>query len=115
MGAQLAVGGTVCWALAKAIKRVYSRPRPSSLIESVPTRGLEASGLGHVSEHAGVAVALGVTAFGDLSRAGRIGTLIAAPTIGLCRICVGAHLPLDVLGGAAMGLAVEPFVNRILG
>ena len=77
------------------------------------TRGPEASGLGYVSGHAGVAVALGVAAFGDLSRAGRIATLVAVPAVGLCRIYVGAHLPLDVLGGAAMGLAVEAFVTRI--
>jgi hypothetical protein len=37
----------------------------------------------------------------------------AAPTIGLCRIYVGAHLPLDVAGGAAMGLAVEGLVERL--
>jgi undecaprenyl-diphosphatase len=40
--------------------------------------------------------------------------LAAAPTIGLCRIYVGAHLPLDVAGGAAMGLAVEALVERLL-
>ena len=87
---------------------------PSALIESVRTRGPEATGLGYVSGHAGVAVALGVAAFGELSRAGRIATLVAVPTVGLCRIYVGAHLPLDVVGGAAMGLAIEAFVTRIL-
>jgi len=113
LGVQLALGGAACWALSKAIKRVYRRPRPSSLIESVRTRGPEASGLGYVSGHAGVAVALGVAAFGDLSRAGRMATLVAVPAVGLCRIYVGAHLPLDVLGGAAMGLAVEAFITRV--
>ena len=46
------------------------------------------------------------------SRAARLATFAAVPT--LCRIHVGAHLPVDVLGGAAMGLAVEAFVDRIL-
>ena len=114
LAGQLALGGVGSWALSKAIKRVYRRPRPSSLIESVRTRGQEATGLGYVSGHAGVAVALGIAAFGELSRAGRIATLVAVPTVGLCRIYVGAHLPLDVVGGAAMGLAIEAFVTRIL-
>ena len=96
LAGQLALGGVGSWALSKAIKRVYRRPRPSSLIESVRTRGQEATGLGYVSGHAGVAVALGVAAFGELSR---IATLVAVPTVGLCRIYIGAHLPLDVLGG----------------
>jgi undecaprenyl-diphosphatase len=114
LAGQLALGGVGSWALSKAIKRVYRRPRPSSLIESVRTRGQEATGLGYVSGHAGVAVALGIAAFGELSRDGRIATLVAVPTVGLCRIYVGAHLPLDVVGGAAMGLAIEAFVTRIL-
>lgn len=114
LAGQLALGGVGSWALSKAIKRVYRRPRPSSFIESVHTRGPEASGLGYVSGHAGVAVALGVAALGELSRASRIAILIGVPTVGLCRIYVGAHLPLDVVGGAAMGLAIEALVTRTL-
>ena len=114
LAGQLALGGVGSWAASKAVKRVYRRPRPSSLIESVRTRGPEASGLGYVSGHAGVAVALGVAAFGDLNRAGGIATLVAVPTIGLCRTYVGAPLPLDVAGGAAMGLAVEALIARLL-
>jgi len=114
LAGQLALGGVGSWALSKAIKRVYRRPRPSSFIESVHTRGPEASGLGYVSGHAGVAVALGVAALGELSRASRIAILVGVPTVGLCRIYVGAHLPLDVVGGAAMGLAIEALVTRTL-
>jgi undecaprenyl-diphosphatase len=114
LGARLALGGVTSWALSKAIKRVYRRPRPSSLVVGVRHRGPEASGLGYVSGHAGVAVALGVAAFGEMGSAEQVATLIAVPTVGLCRIYVGAHLPLDVLGGAAMGLAVEALLARLL-
>jgi len=111
---RLALGGVATWALSKVVKRLYRRPRPSSLVDGTRCRGTEAAGLGYVSGHAGVAVALGVAAFPELGRTGRLATLVGAPAVGLCRIYVGAHLPLDVAGGAALGLAVEAAAARIL-
>jgi hypothetical protein len=35
----------------------------------------------------------------------------AIPVVGLTRVYVGAHLPLDIAGGAALGLAVEALVS----
>ncbi|HZC71279.1 MAG TPA: phosphatase PAP2 family protein [Jatrophihabitans sp.] len=112
---RLLVSGVSAWALAKAVKRVYRRPRPSSLVSDTRRRGAEATGLGYVSGHAGVAVALVVAAYPELGRAGRIAALTAVPAVSLSRIYVGAHLPLDVVGGATMGLAIEAAVERTLG
>jgi undecaprenyl-diphosphatase len=39
----------------------------------------------------------------------------AAVLVALARVYVGAHLPLDVLGGAALGLAVAGAVRLIFG
>jgi membrane-associated phospholipid phosphatase len=112
---RLGLAGTATWALSKVVKRVYRRPRPSSLVSGTRCRGAEAAGLGYVSGHAGVAVALGSEAFSVLGPAGRVATLVLVPTVGLCRMYVGAHLPLDVVGGAALGLAVGGLVSRMLG
>jgi membrane-associated phospholipid phosphatase len=114
LAARLALGGVGSWALSKVIKRLYRRPRPNALLNQTRTRGKDATGLGYVSGHAGVAVALGVAAYPELGRAARLATLVAVPTVGLCRIYVGAHLPLDVIGGAAMGLAVDAAVARAI-
>jgi hypothetical protein len=38
------------------------------------------------------------------------GRLRAVPAVGLTRIYAGAHLPLDVVGGAAHGIAVDAAV-----
>jgi glycosyltransferase 2 family protein len=83
------------------------RPRPAALVSGTRTRGRDASGLGYLSGHAGVAVALGVAAFSRLSPSGRAVVAAAVPIVGLSRIYVGAHLPLDVAGGAGLGLAVD--------
>ena len=64
--------------------------------------------------HAAVAVALGVGALPRLSPAGRVLILSAIPLVGLTRIYVGAHLPLDVAGGVALGLAVEAAAGLVI-
>ena len=59
----------------RALFSVYHRPRPSSLVDGTRCRGAEATGLGYVSGHAGVAVALGVAAYPELSPLARLATL----------------------------------------
>jgi undecaprenyl-diphosphatase len=110
LAAQLLVGGTSAWVLSKAVKHVVQRPRPLVLLPATRCRGPEAAGLGYVSGHAGVAVALSAAALPHLGVRGRVLALLAAPAVGLARMYVGAHLPLDVLGGAAVGLVVDAVV-----
>jgi len=107
LAGQLFLGGTATWALSKAVKQVVRRPRPVTLLPDVRRRGRDATGLGYLSGHAGVAVALGAAALPRLGPGGRALTLAAIPLVGLTRIYVGAHFPLDVAGGAALGLAVS--------
>jgi membrane-associated phospholipid phosphatase len=107
LAGRLLAGGTGAWALSKVFKQMVRRPRPAALIPETRVRGREAAGLGYLSGHAGVAIAMAAAAFPRLGTAGRAVTLSAAPLVGLTRIYVGAHLPLDVAGGAALGFVVE--------
>lgn len=107
LATRLLVGGTASWALSKVVKKGIRRPRPAFLLPDAHRRGQDAAGLGYLSGHAAVVVALGLAALPRLRGPSRAAVLAAIPTVGLCRIYVGAHLPLDVLGGAALGLAVE--------
>jgi membrane-associated phospholipid phosphatase len=62
------------------------------------------AGLGYLSGHAGVAGAPGAAAGRRGGAARRPATLSAVPLVGLTRIYVGAHLPLDLAVGAAATL-----------
>ena len=111
LAARLLASGTATWALSKLVKQMVRRPRPASLLPDTRGRGRDAAGLGYLSGHAGVAVALGTAALPRLGPAGRALVLSVIPVVGLTRVYVGAHLPLDVAGGAALGLAVEAAVR----
>lgn len=114
LAGRLLASGTGTWALSKVFKQMVRRPRPAALIPETRVRGREAAGLGYLSGHAGVAIALAAAAFPRLGKAGRAVTLSAAPLVGLTRIYVGAHLPLDVAGGAALGFVVEAALNAAI-
>ena len=113
LAGRLLAGGAGTWALSKLVKQMVRRPRPAALVSGARTRGRDASGLGYLSGHAGVAVALGTAAFPRLGPSGRAVVAAAVPIVGLSRIYVGAHLPLDVAGGAGLGLAVDAAVALI--
>jgi membrane-associated phospholipid phosphatase len=110
---RLLAGGVGTWALSKLVKQIVRRPRPAALLPGTRVRGRDAAGLGFLSGHAGVAVALGAAALPRLGPAGRALVLSAVPVVALTRVYVGAHLPFDVAGGAALGLAVEAAVNLV--
>jgi membrane-associated phospholipid phosphatase len=102
-------------AQTKVVKKIVVRGRPSELLDDVRIRGTAALGRGYVSGHAAVVVLLAVLAWPYLGRRGRIGVLIVGSFVCLARVYVGAHLPLDIVGGASLGLAMAGAVRLILG
>ena len=107
LAGRLLIAGSATWAASKAVKGVVRRARPTGAVETTRVRGRPQTGLGFVSGHAGVAAALVYAVRPELSRRARAVALLAIPTVGLARMYVGAHLPLDVAGGVALGVAVE--------
>jgi undecaprenyl-diphosphatase len=114
LGARLLLSGSSAWMLGKLLKHGFQRPRPTALVAGTRVRGREATGLGYVSGHAGVAVALAAAILPEVGPRARAVVAVTAPLVGMCRIYVGAHLPLDVVGGAAAGLAVDAVVAAVV-
>jgi membrane-associated phospholipid phosphatase len=115
LAAGLALAGAGVYALAKVVKHFVLRGRPSGLLDDVVVRGAAPHGLGFVSGHIAVVTALALVAWPWLPRWGRWAAGAAVAAVFLTRMYVGAHLPLDMVGGAALGVAVGALVRLALG
>lgn len=94
------------WMVGKVIKDIVGRARPEAAGVPTHVRGEAALGLGFVSGHTAVAFALYAMVVPHLRAPWKAVALALAVAVGGARIYVGAHLPLDVVGGAALGLLV---------
>jgi membrane-associated phospholipid phosphatase len=113
LAAEVAIGGTAAWLLAKQAKPLGGRPRPSGVLRRVRTRESIAGDLGWVSGHAAVSTTLALTlsrAVPDWARPA-LGGVVAVTGFG--RMYVGAHLPLDLVGGAGLGMMIAAAVRRL--
>ncbi|MFZ0324065.1 MAG: phosphatase PAP2 family protein [Actinomycetes bacterium] len=95
------------WWLAKGVKDAIQRGRPSEVLADHMVRSTAVTeGLGFVSGHATVAFACAATLSPYVTRGWRTFGYGLATAVGLSRVVVGAHFPLDVVGGAALGLTL---------
>jgi membrane-associated phospholipid phosphatase len=115
LSAELLLAGAGVYLLAKQVKGWWPRGRPDGLLSDVVIRGTPALGRGFISGHAAVVTSLLVVAWPWLNRPARIAGSALVVAVCLARVHVGAHLPLDVVGGAALGLAVAGTVRLVLG
>jgi glycosyltransferase 2 family protein len=113
LDAVLAAGSI--YLIAKLVKEFVQRGRPQTLLEEVNILGEPARGLGYVSGHSAVAVALATVASPYLGRRARRVAWVLAGCVCLARMYVGSHLPYDVVGGAALGWAAGSLVLFVLG
>lgn len=101
------VGGVTAWQLAKVVKSLTRRGRPIDELDRItPRLGTPDGGLGFVSGHTAVAVTMLTVLWPRLDRRGRLAGSALIGIVATARVHVGAHLPVDTIGGAALGVLV---------
>ena len=103
-------GAGIASGLAQAVKRVAKRPRPSAGIKGfealVDNPDAFSFPSGHTAAAIGIAIAVAGTPIGPA-------TLALACLIAVSRVYLGAHYPLDVMAGAALG-TLAGIASRLL-
>jgi undecaprenyl-diphosphatase len=115
LAVELAIAGIGVYLFAKVVKEAFPRGRPGAVLEETQLRGIGPEGPGFPSGHAAVSAALAFVLFAYVPRAWRWAFVVLGVIVSAGRLYVGAHLPLDVVGGAALGIAAGALVTFVGG
>jgi membrane-associated phospholipid phosphatase len=100
--------------LERAIKLVVERERPGTTVPDAILRGVNPAGLSFTSGHAIITFAIAGLLALVLPRRWGIVAFVLATCNAIARVYLGAHNPLDVVGGAAVGLAIAAVLDLLL-
>jgi undecaprenyl-diphosphatase len=101
--------------LERLVKKIVERQRPATSIGHIHARGVVSQhGLSFVSGHSVMVTALALVLTPALRGRWRIVPWAIVVLNGVARIYVGAHNPLDVVGGAGLGLFIGGLVNAAI-
>lgn len=110
----LGVSATLGATLAQVFKRVWRRPRPSAGINGFEALMEDPDAFSFPSGHTATAVAVAVAVTGAGVYLGAVAWGFAL-AVGLSRIYLGAHYPLDVGAGAVLGAFAGGLTAIIVG
>jgi len=98
------LGAGLAWLGATVAKAVADRPRPYESVPGTVLRQMHAHASSFPSSHTAAAFGLALALLPFLPRPAGVVALVYAFFVAWSRIYLGVHFPLDVLGGAGIGL-----------
>jgi membrane-associated phospholipid phosphatase len=95
-------------------KLLVERERPGTSVPDAILHGVPSAGLSFVSGHAIITFAIAGLLALVLPRRWAVVAFVLATLNAVARVYLGAHNPLDVVGGAAVGLAIAATLELVL-
>jgi membrane-associated phospholipid phosphatase len=100
--------------LERVPKELVQRERPGTTVPDAILRGVHSGGLSFTSGHAIITFAIAGLLVLVLPRRWGVVAFVLATCNAVARVYLGAHNPLDVVGGAAIGLAIAAALDLVL-
>jgi undecaprenyl-diphosphatase len=101
-------------ATERLVKLLVHRERPGTTVPDAILHGVHPAGLSFVSGHAIITFAIAGLLALVLPRRWAVVAFVLASLNAVARVYLGAHNPLDVVGGAAVGLAIAAALDLVL-
>jgi undecaprenyl-diphosphatase len=108
------INGALAYVMVTVAKEIIQRPRPAALLANITTHDYLAAGPGFPSGHTAVSTAMALTIWPLLPRGIRPVILLWPLLVGLSRVNLGVHAPLDIVGGFAVGWAAVTITKLFL-
>ncbi len=114
VGLTVMAAGALGWVLSQVLKDLVQRGRPHDFLDEL-TRVGSSGGAGFVSGHTAVATAMAAAIAPNLPRRWRRVVWAVPALVAMGRMYSGVHLPLDLVGGFAVGWFAGTLVHMVVG
>ena len=106
------LAGALAWIIAHLIKALFPTLRPFQVNGAPTTVLIPLANGGFPSGHTAAAFGLALTIWQHDKKMG-IAYLLSATLIGIARVLANVHYPVDILGGATLGIITSLSVQKI--
>lgn len=114
IGLTVMAAGALGWVLSQVLKDLVQRGRPHDFLDEL-TRVGSSGGAGFVSGHTAVSTAMVAAIAPNLPRRWRRVVWAVPVLVAMGRMYSGVHLPLDLVGGFAVGWFAGTLVHMVVG